>query len=348
MSGARGWRILAGASREQAPMVSLFWINYNSIHVIEYVKRSLDKLLALDYPNYEVIVVDNGSTDGSREILEEHLRAVARSQEVRFVKLSRNFGFTGGANIAYRLRDRGSKYVGIVNNDAIPRSDYLKHLVDFMEKHDDVGAVQGIVLRMNSFRIDSAGGFVDDELRVYFPFVGKHAKIIHKPIYVSYVEGTMPLYRVEAIKRALGEDNSMYVSAGFLYYLEDVFLSLMLWNHNYKNVVVPVIAGEHYRSATLKKYRTQIRLDYYRLRNRLALLHMTNSRGKVKAILRILRGIYLSKAGFKERGNRLKALFDALRLGEQLRRKYGVINLYKAPLWRAGLKETTLSWLTLK
>ena len=51
------------------PKVSVLWLNYNSMHVIETTKKSLESLVSLDYPNFEVILVDNGSTDGSRETL---------------------------------------------------------------------------------------------------------------------------------------------------------------------------------------------------------------------------------------------------------------------------------------
>ncbi|MEM4483261.1 MAG: hypothetical protein QXS19_05040 [Candidatus Methanomethylicia archaeon] len=71
-----------------------------------------------------------------------------------------------------------------------------------MESHEDVGAVQGIVLRLGSDEIDSAGGFIDEYLNVYFPFVGKRPETICKPMYVSFIEGTMPLYRIEAIEKS--------------------------------------------------------------------------------------------------------------------------------------------------
>ncbi|MEM0057684.1 MAG: glycosyltransferase family A protein [Candidatus Bathyarchaeia archaeon] len=56
------------------PKVSVFWINYNSIHVIDIIKKSLSALLRLEYPNYELIIVDNGSTDGSLRVIEKHIK----------------------------------------------------------------------------------------------------------------------------------------------------------------------------------------------------------------------------------------------------------------------------------
>jgi GT2 family glycosyltransferase len=317
------------------PMVSILWINYNSMHIINIIKESLNSLIHLEYPSYEIIVVDNGSIDGSREAIEEHLKFVGSMQKVKFIKLKRNLGFTGGVNAAYRLRNAESKYVAIVNNDAIPYPDYLRKLVFFMERHDDVGAVQGIVLKMSdTSKIDSAGMFIDDTINVYSPFSGKYADILCKPIYVSYVEGTMPLYRVDSIKRSLKDNNTMYITAGFAYYLEDVFLSLMFWNQGYRCVVLPVITGEHYREATTKKFASQIGLSYYALRNRIALLYMTNSKKKKKVFLKYLRRLFISKGNFQKRKIILNALLDGIHLGKELIRKYGIIDIYKAKLFR--------------
>lgn len=216
-----------------------------------------------------------------------------------------------------------------------------------MEDHKDVGAVQGIVLKLGSNKIDSAGGFIDEDLNTHFPFVDKHVEIIRKPIYASFIEGTMPLYRVDAIKRSLKHSKYMYVPSCFFYFLEDVFLSLMLWNNNYKCVILPTITGEHYRGAALKKFSSQVGLPYYSVRNHLALLYMTNSRGKYKRILKILRRLYFSKAGYKRRKLMLNALLDGIRLGRKLKREYGTINIYNVPLLRASLKRKILSWLTL-
>jgi len=143
------------------PHVSVFWLNYNSMHVIEFIKRSLDAIFELDYPNFELVLVDNGSTDGSREIIEKYVKNKTKKDlQVKFIRLNRNWGFSDGINAAYKARNQQSKYVAIINNDAIPKSDCLTKLVQFLEKHQDVGAVQGIVakLKENSL-IDSAGFF---------------------------------------------------------------------------------------------------------------------------------------------------------------------------------------------
>jgi len=321
------------------PKVSIIWVNYNSLHIINIIKESLKALMTLNYPNYEVIIVDNGSTDGSREIIEDYVKQVnTRSIKVKFLKLSRNFGFTGGVNVAYRARDKESKYVAIVNNDAIPSPDYLNNMIKFLEEHEDIGAVQGVILKLNKPVIDSAAMYINEALRVFAPFTGKPVSAVSKLLYVSYVEGVMPVYRVDAVKRALrGNENDLYISSAFAYFLEDVFISLMLWNAGYKCVLLPIVVGKHNRSSTIDRYRKIIGIRFYSIRNLIALLYMTNSVEKRKIILRFLRRAIISRRGLAFQRIFIESLIDGLRLGNFLLNKYGMIDIYKAPLLQRSL-----------
>ena len=86
--------------------VSLIWLNYNSMHLIEVTKKSVNALLQLDYDNLEVILIDNHSTDGSAEVIERYvLENKKDSQNVKFVKLEKNFGPSGAMNIGNSIRN---------------------------------------------------------------------------------------------------------------------------------------------------------------------------------------------------------------------------------------------------
>jgi GT2 family glycosyltransferase len=317
------------------PETSVFWLNFNSMDIIDVIKRSLDAVFQIDYPRVEFIIVDNGSTDGSDKVIEEYVQSKAIDESrVKFVRLHKNFGFTGGVNAAYRARDRRSKYVALINNDAIPKPSYLKKLIAFLEKHQNVGAVQGVLVKSGENSIvDSAGFLIDEALNLFSLGRDKPTRIILKPTYVSYVESTMPVYNVEAVKRSLDDDMTMYITTGFVYYLEDVFLSLMLWNHAYKSVVLPLVAGEHYRLTTNGRFSESIPFYHYFLRNRIALLCMTNSRFRGFIILRDLRIlVILRRGGLAERRSNLKTLIEGVKLGKELERKYGTIDLKQVPL----------------
>jgi GT2 family glycosyltransferase len=100
----------------------------------------------------EVVVVDNGSSDGSPEI--------ARSCGAAVLELDRNTGFAGAANrgIEWAIA-RGAGYVALLNNDAIAEADWLERLHDAAERHPEAGTVTAKVLRSDRRTLDSTGDF---------------------------------------------------------------------------------------------------------------------------------------------------------------------------------------------
>jgi GT2 family glycosyltransferase len=92
----------------------------------------------MTYPNAEIIVVDNGSSDGSGERIREEFPFAAHLQNAT------NEGFTGGNNtgIAYALA-HGCVHVLLLNNDTIVTPGFIEPLVERLEKQSDIGAVGG-------------------------------------------------------------------------------------------------------------------------------------------------------------------------------------------------------------
>jgi GT2 family glycosyltransferase len=90
--------------------VSIILVNYNGR---KYNKECLDSILSSDYKNFEVIVVDNASTDNSVEELEEIYK-----DKITIIKSLVNLGFSGGNNIGidYAI-SKGTDYVMLLNND---------------------------------------------------------------------------------------------------------------------------------------------------------------------------------------------------------------------------------------
>jgi GT2 family glycosyltransferase len=335
-----------------APKVTIIWINFNSMHIWSYIEKSLKAITSLEYPDYEIILIDNGSSDGSREAIEEWLRRQKIRVPVKFIKLKRNLGFTGAANIAYRYRDKSAKYVALVNNDAIPNENFLSILIEYLEEHKDIGAIQGIITRMNNGKeiIDSAGGFLDELLFSKIFHENEPVNRINAITYVTYVEGAMPIYRVNAIEKAMG-DRGLFISEAFVYWLEDCLLGLRLWNCSYKSVTLPKVVGCHYRRVTIKKYSRSINISYFSLRNWFAFWIITNSRFKL--VLPLVMLIFQLKKVFKKEKGYLpsvlttnisnpadfirwliKALVDGLRLGMRLKKDMGLVDIYKAPILR--------------
>lgn len=328
------------------PSASLLWLNYNSMHLINVTKKSLDAILTLDYPNLEVILIDNNSSDGSREWIENYLEQKSVNSKVTFLRFKTNFGFAGAANIAYRKLDPKTKYLALTHNDVIPHVGYLKTLIKFMENHPEVGAAQGIVAKYGDESIvDSSGFTMNESLFVSSKYNGGPVKEYRKATYVSMVEGTMPIYNFVVTKAALHNDKELFISEGFMYYLEDAFVSLKLWANGSKCIVLPIVTGTHYRMGTSAKVAKKGALFYYLLRNRIALLIMTNSNGKLSFLMQYLRKLILSNRTFSERKAILVSMIHGLELGRHLKRKYGGINFYAAPFTREPLKTRLYRWV---
>jgi GT2 family glycosyltransferase len=112
------------------PLVSIVVLNWNGL---KDTLTCLEHLARLDYQNYEIIVVDNGSTDGSKDVLSKY-------EGVVYVDNATNRGFTGGHIDG--LAHCSGELVVLLNNDAVMKSDYLKKALPFFDD-EKVAAVGG-------------------------------------------------------------------------------------------------------------------------------------------------------------------------------------------------------------
>ena len=119
--------------------------NYNGI---EYIRDCLDSLLAQTM-EADIIVVDNDSQDGSKEVIREY-------EGVRLIELSENFGFCRAVNEGIRVCK--TKYLILLNNDTKADSAFVEELYKAIDAHDDTFSVASKMIQMNSpEKIDSAG-----------------------------------------------------------------------------------------------------------------------------------------------------------------------------------------------
>src|SRR5947209_4456075 len=119
------------AANPSFPRVSLILLNWNSYEVTADCLLSIRKL---DYPNFEVVLVDNGSHDSSIEELEKNF------PEVRSIRNEKNLGFTGGNNVGIRdALERGADYLLLLNNDTVVAPDFLTEMVRVAESDSKIG-----------------------------------------------------------------------------------------------------------------------------------------------------------------------------------------------------------------
>jgi len=120
------------------PSVFAITLNLNGKHDTE---ECVSALLEMTYPNYEVIVVDNGSGDGSVQYLKKKFK-----KKISIIACEKNLGYSKGFNsgIRYAMR-RGAEYLLILNNDTVIHKDALTELVSIAESDPKIGFVSGKV-----------------------------------------------------------------------------------------------------------------------------------------------------------------------------------------------------------
>src|SRR5437868_3229339 len=110
------------ADRDSAPLVLIVLINWNSF---EETQAAVESVLRMDYPNFRVLIIDNGSKDHSVSQLRE-----ITGDRVNLLESRENTGYTGGCNLGIeQALSIGAQYVWLLNNDAVVERDVLSSLV---------------------------------------------------------------------------------------------------------------------------------------------------------------------------------------------------------------------------
>ena len=132
----------------ERPLVSAIVVNWNGADCLE---ACLGSLLSQTWSALEIIVVDNGSSDGSRELLRARY-----GSRITLIESPVNLGFAGGNNLA--IRAAKGAYVALLNNDAVASPGWIEALVEAAEADPRIGmcASKVLVLGGNGL-IDSAG-----------------------------------------------------------------------------------------------------------------------------------------------------------------------------------------------
>lgn len=247
--------------KENPPLVSIVVLNYNGL---EHLKTCLDSVLSTDYPNFEVIVVDNGSTDGSAEFIKKAYPSV------KLLRLSRNI-YTAGGYMAGVLVARG-KYVAILNNDVEVDRSWLKFLVSMLEKMPCVAAADA---KYRSFfdrrRFDdtaAAGRWIDYFGNNYTRGVGELDFGQYDKN--TYIFGVLTLFKRDILLKIGGFD------ASYIFGYEDIDLGWRLYLAGYKVLYVPQAVIYHKSGASTRdeRFKRRPRPEFFYLikRNRLITL----------------------------------------------------------------------------
>lgn len=139
---------------DESPRVAVIVVNWNRR---EDTLGCLESLGAVIYPSYRVLVIDNGSTDGSAEAIRTAF------PEIELIETGENLGFAAGNNVGLRqVLARGDDYALLLNNDTVVAPDFLDRLVSAAAESGRVGvAGPTIYYHSRPSVVWSAGGAVD-------------------------------------------------------------------------------------------------------------------------------------------------------------------------------------------
>ena len=245
-----------GRSSPGAPFFSVIILNWNGRHLLEECVTSLTEQVFRDF---ETIVVDNGSTDGSVDFLREKW-----GEGLRTISLSANLGFAGGNNTGIRAA-RG-RFVVLLNNDTSVPPEWLSALHDAVVRHPDAGMFTPKIL--NYYRrdeIDNTGHLVyPDGLARGHNRLEKDDGRFDEEREAFYPSGCAGVYRKEML------DGIGLLDESFFAYGEDVDLGLRARWAGWTCYYVPDAVVYHKYSATIGTYSP--RKAFFVERNRIWIL----------------------------------------------------------------------------
>jgi len=228
---------MAAAKR---PLVSLIVLTYNGK---EDTLAFLESLACTDYPNYELILVDNASSDGTAEA------ARSRFPNARVIENGENLGFAGGMNVG--ARESRGKYVVMLNNDMIAaQKEWLSLLVDAAEADERIAVAIPMVLYRETNKIESLGKVVPNfftKITAITTLLAHMEEDTGQFTEIIDVDSGNGLVRRDVFEKMGGFDEKMFI------YFEETDFSFRVRKAGYRVVCMPRSKIWHEGSGTIKE-----------------------------------------------------------------------------------------------
>jgi len=223
-----------------SPLVSIIIVNYNGE---KFLKKCLSSIKRQTYSDFEIIIVDNGSTDGSVKFVKrEYLGSV------RLIENSQNLGFGKGNNQGIMISK--GEYVALLNNDTEVEPNWLSELVKVAQSDKRIGmCASKIILGDNQAQIDAAGHLIyPDGLN---RGRGHREKDVGQ--YDIKEEVLFPSACAAIYSRDMLDEIGLF-DEDFFAYGDDTDIGIRARLMGWKCIYVPTAVVYHYHSATLGNY----------------------------------------------------------------------------------------------
>lgn len=216
-----------------------------------FLQECLLALCRQTYANYEIIFVDNGSTDGSIEFVKENF------PRVKLVELLENYGFAGGNIRGFEVCE--GEFIALLNNDTCVNEKWLENLVVPMNRDMSVGICASKLLVESTGKIDSAGDCLTTWAVGFKRGCGQESKSYTDQEEVFGACAAASLYRRELI------DDIGFLDEDYFFNDEDTDLNFRAQLAGWKCVFVPSALVYHKVNATIGKL-SDLHV-YYHVRN---------------------------------------------------------------------------------
>jgi GT2 family glycosyltransferase len=226
--------------KTEYPLVSIIILNYNQLKV---TCEFIDSARSLEYPNYEIIMVDNASKEDPTFAIQ------SRYPEVRLIRNQINLGFTGGNNVGINAA-RGDYFL-IINNDTEVVPDLIERMLEPFAKDARVGVVSPKIRYHSHRHIIQYAGYTEVN-----PFTGRNKTIglmeedngqFDTPGHTAYAHGAAMM-----VKREVVETVGAMPDIFFIYY-EELDWSAHIRRAGYQVYYQPTALIFHKESVTMGK-----------------------------------------------------------------------------------------------
>lgn len=222
----------------------------------KFLRPCLESLVSQNYGNFEILIIDNFSNDGTVEEVKKFFSEYSSPVKWRLKETEKNLGFAAGQN--YGIKESGGELVLMANQDIIFDKNYIKELAEVFGD-ERAGSAQGKLLRLkeegSGFQktvvIDNAGLLVFKNRRIVGRGQGQEDRgQFEKKEEVFGVDGAAPMYRRSALEDTrLCLEKCEYLDEDFVAYKEDVDLAWRLRLFGWKAYYAPKALAWHARTA---------------------------------------------------------------------------------------------------
>ena len=190
------------------PIVTVFIPCYNAE---KFISETIESVLAQTYQNFEILIIDDGSTDNSRKIIEEYAHKDARIRSL-YNEGNKGVGYTRNRGI----KEARGKYLAVMDADDVAVPNRLEKEIQYLEEHGSVGAVSGMM-----YMIDERGNKSGKSRLIAYEAQDVKAHLFFENVIVN----SASVYRLDTVRKCNIRYKDNYCG------VEDYMFWCMLSNH---------------------------------------------------------------------------------------------------------------------